>query len=444
MSVFSIIQRAEQQQFALQMKGKSLPSARTLPADKTEERDEKAADKTKQLAETLVATTSSSNTGGGNASQNSKDADILKDFKDAVDLNSTLSRAVKDGADAERQLRIERLTQQIERMKEMLKFVTPEKAEKMLKELQQLAKTFRTASIELRKAAEKIGPDLPNAAVDVAADATALALTNPQQAQADLLDTVSKITDTLLARLQGPATTPASLDLSPAGEQRVKTIKTPASRAESGHEAFVSTQPSAKTSPVYSGQDKAGNEKAVSQPLAASREDSLPVITGFAGVMTELQGAVQRANDAAFNTAAVYAYADLQHQSDTLYRQGRKETMRAEHEQLTKIFEELKMLAKSLEALVDMEDEENRERMLDVLVKLLEGFTVLDDDDLKQFLGVGEHTPLAADGAENGTRTISSSMVVSSVSVETSVSITISTSGAAEAPTPALGAGIVA
>jgi len=422
MSIFSIIQNAQEQQFSLQMKGRgvALPDTRD-PAEKSEDaKREKTTEKAVELATELIGTTSAS--GSDEESEASK---IVEDFKDAVDLNSTISRAIKDSADTEREARIERIAQEIGRMKEVLKFATPEKAEKMLKELQQLAKLFRTASVELGRAAAKMGPDEPNRVVDVAADATAYAIDREtggaQAAQAELMETVAEVADALMSSGFG-APSPVAV----------------ANSGASAPNKAASTPPS-QSGALLQDADQVGTASIVP---AADPESPFLKTERLGYLVHSLQNSLYQANDAAFQKAAVYAYADFQHMSDSMYRQGRKETMRAEHETLMKVFEELKNLAKSLEALVDMEDEDTRERVIDVWKKLEDGLEILEDDDLQQFLGAGRFAPIGRSEAGGGT--VSSSLVMSSVSVETSVSITISTSGPAAAPTLATGTGIVA
>lgn len=162
MSVFSIIQNSQQKMFNLQMGGRLPETARTVAPSgsvsdgKAAKSDAKAIERAEKLVEATAPQTGDT--------QNEAD-EIVDEFKDAVDLNSTLSRPVKDGADTEREMRIERMAQKIKAMKEKIRFATPEKAKRMLQELQQISKEFKTASLELRKAAEKIGPDRPNTVV---------------------------------------------------------------------------------------------------------------------------------------------------------------------------------------------------------------------------------------------------------------------------------------
>jgi len=441
MSIFSIIQNAQEQQFSLQMKGRgiNLPDTRE-PSEEAEDKErEKAVEKAVTLAKGLIETTSASQS---QSQEDTEASGIFKDFKDAVDLNSTISRAIKDSADTEREARIDRISQEIGRMKETLKFATPEKAEKMLKELQQLAKLFRTATVELGRAAAKMGPDTPNRVVDVAADATAFAIDRQtggaQAAQADLMETVAEVADALLSAGFGAAS-PGEVPAGDTSRQQAGTLQ--AATPQTATPQTTAPKAAGPTATDQSGtaqSDQAQSGPAQSgAPLQAADQDGTAVIApaedpgqlfrkgehlGY--LMHSLQSSLHAANDAAFQKAAVYAYAEFQHQSDSLYRQGRKETMRAEHETLMKVFEELKNLAKSLESLLDMEDEDTRERVIDVWKKLEDGLEILEDDDLQQFLGAGRFAP--AGRGEAGAGTVSSSLVMSSVSVETSVSITIS------------------
>ncbi|WP_346892151.1 hypothetical protein [uncultured Roseibium sp.] len=373
MSVFSIIQRSQQQQFSLQTNGAPLPKVGTATGNRTKDAEAKSAEKAKDLADSLTETTTPQSEEAQDEAEK-----MVEEYKDAVDLNSSLSRAVKDNADAERELRIERMAQQIKRMKEALRFATPEKAKQMLRELQQIAKNFRTASIELRKAAEKIGPDRPNMAVDVAADATSHAIQTKIGS--------SDVTPDDLAAAAGDLA--SSLFAAP-----------PASMA-------APADTSAGDAPV--------------RDMASLLDPG--ALSDFA---TELQETLLQKKDAAFYQSAVHTYADLQHQSDSLYRKSRIDSMRGEHGQLLELFEEIKLLADSLETLVDKEDEQVQEAMTDIGKKLAEGYEILDNDDLQRFLQAGRYAPVA--GLDTGTQGASGITVsVSSISVETTVSISVS------------------
>lgn len=362
MTLFSIIQQSSQQQFELKMKGKvPLQQSSTGQRSREDAALQTSAEKLKDLGAALVDTTS-----GETDEASSEGEDILKDFQDAVDLNSTLTRAVKDNADAERDLRIDRMAQTIARMKEELKFATPEKAKRMLRELQQIAKDFRMAAIELRKAAEKIGPDLPNGAVDVAADATSLAID----------------------RKLGPEEVPP--------EDLARSVEGPAA---------VLFNPLGQTE--LPGQDQTG---AMAGGLGPFEDSLLP------GLPAE--------KDATYFKDAVYAYAAAQHQSDSTYRQGRIEGMREEHDRLMQIFEEIELLAGTLETLADKEDEDVQEAFAALFEDLAEGFSLLDADDLQQFLGAGRYA--LPDAAGSGAVPGLSTVTVTSLTVETSVSVSVS------------------
>ncbi|XYK79071.1 MAG: hypothetical protein ROO70_14975 [Labrenzia sp.] len=388
MTVFSIINNAQQQQFNLQMRGR-IPDTAKLPqntdAAESDKQEAKAAEKTLKTAELLVETTSAQT-----GDRQSEGDDLVEDFKDAVDLNAALTRVVKDGADVEREIRIERMAQEIKRMKEMLKFATPEKAKRMLQELQQVSKEFKTASLELRKAAEKIGPDTPNRVVDVAAEATVFALDRtgkaPTVTNSDLLAYAEDFTSSLVS-IQQPTQSHLSPSLTPPA---------PDHESNSGDNS--------------TGQDRVETATSIFEALEA---------TGF---IDRLEADLAAKNQSAFRKASVYAYADRQHQSDSIYRQSRIEGMRAEHDALSQLFKEIKLLAGQLESLVDKDDEEVQEAMLSLIKNLAEGYAVLDAEDLQQFLGAGHYA------SPGGATPSGPSVMISanSVSVETSVSISIS------------------
>ncbi|WP_153768213.1 hypothetical protein [Labrenzia sp. CE80] len=408
MSVFSIIQNSQQQAFNLQMRGR-LPDSAELPAsaqigyqtsNQYEEDRTKADDADKERAKALIATTTELS-----GQENSEADDIVESYKDAVDLNSTLSRAVKDGADTEREMRIERMSQQIAAIKERLKFATPEKAKRILLELQQISKDFRTASVELRKAAEKIGPDLPNRAVDVAADATVAALGTASGSSEISVDDLLGITADLSTSLQ--------TNLTPATPEAVET----GSLAENSQSQPTDLE---ETTPTNS------SESAVQDDTALETLTSIYDALESSGFIDRLQNELLVRNEVAFREASVYAYAEMQHQSDSIHHQNRIEGLRGEHEALTKIFEKIDLLAGQLETLVDKEDEEVQEAMESLLNNLAQGFELLDDDDLQQFLGVGRYASPAGTNLAGGTSGSSVTVSMSSISVETSVSISIS------------------
>ncbi|MBS8260405.1 hypothetical protein DYI23_09270 [Roseibium polysiphoniae] len=408
MSVFSIIQNSQQQAFNLQMRGR-LPDSAELPAsaqtgsqtsNQSEEDRTKADDANKERAEALMATTTELS-----GQENSEADDIVEGYKDAVDLNSTLSRAVKDGADTEREMRIERMSQQIAAIKERLKFATPEKAKRMLLELQQISKDFRTASVELGKAAEKIGPDLPNGAVDVAADATVAALGTASGSSEISVDDLLGIAADLGTSLQTNLTpaTPEALETDPL--------------VENSQPQSTGLQETASASSL---------ENAAGEDTALGTLTSIYDALETSGFMDRLQNELLVKNEVAFREASVYAYAEMQHQSDSIHRQNRIEGLRGEHEALTKIFEEIGLLAGQLETLVDKEDKEVQEAMESLLNNLAQGFELLDDDDLQQFLGVGRYASPAVTDLAGATSGSSVTISMSSISVETSVSISIS------------------
>ncbi len=53
-----------------------------------------------------------------------------------------------------RKQKIEMVQKRIERLKEMLRFATPEQAKRLLKELKQISKEFKSASQDLKSAGQ--------------------------------------------------------------------------------------------------------------------------------------------------------------------------------------------------------------------------------------------------------------------------------------------------
>jgi|GEM_PF-3528531 len=398
MSVFSIVQNSRQQMFNLQMKGR-MPDTAKLPSASSKAGDDKQAkanEKIKERAEDLIGATAAPT----EEAQTEAD-EIVEDFKDAVDLNSTLSRAVKDGADTEREMRIERIAQKIKALKEKIRFATPEQAKRMLQELQQISKEFKTASVELRKAAEKIGPDLPNTVVDVAADATVAALGNkdvsPEVTLTDLLGYAEDFT--------------ASLQIALPAAAQMSSATAPEKAALPDQSTGTGPEPADQSEPADPVEQSLEKIDALFDQLESS---------GFIG---DLQRDLAQKNSAAFRKASVYAYADMQHQSDSLHRKSRIDGMRAEHEALSELFEEIALLASQLETLAEKDDQQVQEAMESIVKNLAEGYAILDADDLQKFLGAGRYAPPSGAGQSAGAGVTVS---MSSVSVETSVSISIS------------------
>ncbi|QDG78819.1 hypothetical protein [Labrenzia sp. PHM005] len=343
MSVFSILNKASQQQFNLRLHNGAQPQP-----------------KSQANAEALVT-----NLTGTSAPLSEKENEtaqsLLKDFTEATRINGTLVKSVKDSKDAMRKEKLERIEQRIKQLKEMMRFATPEQAKRLLKELKQISKEFSSAAKDLNKAAENLGSAGPNSAVTAAADA------------------FSSVIDSTLGNQPASAAVPAT---------SVATGTSEASpQASSTHTINSST--TTETSPE-----------------APNNNNSIPPNED------ELSGEQQKEH----YKAAIYAYADQQHLADKTHHDQRVEGMRAEHEDLRKIAQDLKMLANWLEALADKDDEDQQDDLKEIKDALKAGNEDLNDPALQETLGVGL-TDLAK---------TSTGPATSSISIDTSVSIKVS------------------
>ncbi|WP_420411716.1 hypothetical protein [Roseibium sp.] len=269
---------------------------------------------------------------------------------------------MKDSKDAMRKEKLQRIEQRIKQLKEMMRFATPEQAKRLLKELKQISKEFSSAAKDLNKAAESLGSTEPNSAVTAAADA------------------FSSVIDSTLGNQAAPAAVPAT------------GVATSASEA--------SPQASSSTQRTNSDANTANSPETLNKNnINQSNED-------------ELSGTQQKEH----YKAAIYAYADQQYLADKTHHDQRVEGMRAEHEDLRKIAQELKMLANWLEALADKDDEDQQDDLKKIKDALKAGNEELNDPALQETLGVG-----LTDLAETST-----GQATSSISIDTSVSIKVS------------------
>lgn len=343
MSVFSILNKASQQQFNLRLQNGAQPQP-----------------KSQTNAEALVT-----NLAGTSAPLTEKENEtaqsLLKDFTEATQINSTLAKSVKDSKDAMRKEKLQRIEQRIKQLKEMMRFATPEQAKRLLKELKQISKEFSSAAKDLNKAAENLGSTGPNSAVTAAADA------------------FSSVIDSTLGNQAAPAVVPAT------------GVATSVSEASPQASSTHTINPSTTTE---TSQESPNNNNSI-----PPNED-------------ELSGEQQKEH----YKAAIYAYADQQYLADKTHHDQRVEGMRAEHEDLRKIAQDLKMLANWLEALADKDDEDQQDDLKEIKDALKAGNEDLNDPALQETLGIG-----LTDLAETST-----GPATSSISIDTSVSIKVS------------------
>ncbi|MEP3048769.1 MAG: hypothetical protein ABJL55_15640 [Roseibium sp.] len=147
MSVTSTINRHNQQQFSMRAgNGAQAGSNNTKSAD--------------ALVKGLTSSASPLSDEDHKAAKS-----LIEDYKEAVDLNSKLSKSIKDNKDALREQKVEQIQQRIKQLKEMLRFASPQQAKRMLKELKQVSKEFSAAAKDLGKAGTDAGTGAPNPAV---------------------------------------------------------------------------------------------------------------------------------------------------------------------------------------------------------------------------------------------------------------------------------------
>lgn len=81
---------------------------------------------------------------------------LSEEYENAVSIGRGLKKAADSMQDGMRGEKISRLKQRIERLKEMLKFATPEQARKLIKELKSISKEFKAVAKDLGEAASSL------------------------------------------------------------------------------------------------------------------------------------------------------------------------------------------------------------------------------------------------------------------------------------------------
>lgn len=309
MSVTSIINRHNQQQFSL----RAGAGAQNAPNNT-------------KSAEALL---NSLNNSATPLSEKEHDAakSLINDYKDAVDLNSSLSKSMENNKDAMRQERIARIEERIKQLKEMLRFASPEQAKRMLKELKQVSKEFSAAAKDLSKAGNDAGSGGVNPAVEASTNI------------------VTSVIDSTFATSQTNAS-PLS----------------PTTTAETLSSASV--EATATATATAKGYNASGEPTDPNKPLTAAEQKE------------ELK-------------SDIYAYADRQAEATKTHFDSRIDGMRDEHENLRKISEELKILAGQLENLADKDDKDTKKTIKDIWNDIKKGVKHLNDRGLHDSLEVG-------------------------------------------------------
>ncbi|MEM5584458.1 hypothetical protein WNZ15_18485 [Roseibium sp. AS2] len=264
---------------------------------------------------------------------------LFDSYKESVELTSSLARSVENNQDSMRSQKISQIKQRIEQLKEMLRFASPEQAERLLKELKQISKEFKSAAQGLAKAGSALaaGSSVSTIAASATghvdtATASAGAVVNPAAAVAE--------TTAATASTGAPVTTTGPLPANTPSEE------------EGG-----AAQTSSETIP---GEQDAQDENA--------------------GWQADL-------------TAAIQTYADRQEEADKAHQSGQVETLKAQREELRKIARDIKMLADQLERLAEDDDEDAHKALKDVRGNMTAGDRALNDPELERALETG--TPMS-------------------------------------------------
>ncbi|XYK82043.1 MAG: hypothetical protein ROO70_07485 [Labrenzia sp.] len=312
MSFFSIVSNASQQQFSLrpQTNGSGLQ-------------------KSVRSAETLLDQIG--NTASPLTEEEQKAAqDLLQDFKDAVETSVSMSRALQDNKDALREERLARIEARIEQLKELLRFATPEQANRLLKELKHISKEFSSAANGLKKAAGELGG---GSGSSLSATANAVS---------------SVISSTLGSASQPPT---------------------------------ASNQGAVGSSAAQVATAKHLSEPAVSNPDTGTPSE----YTGIKGGTATGRGSKTREEQTESLKAGVFAYAEQQAKSETAHKDSRIAGMRDEQDRLCKVGDDIEMLAKWLEALAE-KDDVTKDDLDDIRDELKAGRDDLNDPELLETL----------------------------------------------------------
>ncbi|WP_306149437.1 MULTISPECIES: hypothetical protein [unclassified Roseibium] len=312
MSFFSIVSNASQQQFSLrpQTNGSGLQTS-------------------VRSAETLLDQIG--NTASPLTEEEQKAAQgLLQDFKDAVETNISMSRALQDNKDALREERLARIEARIEQLKELLRFATPEQAKRLLKELKQISKEFSSAANGLKKAAGELGGG----------------------SGSSLSATANAVSSVISSTLGSASQPPTVSNLGAVGSSA----------------AQVATA-------------KHLSEPAVSNPDTGTPSE----YTGIKDGTATGRGSKTRVEQTEALKSGVFAYAEQQAKSETAHKDSRIAGMRDEQDRLRKVGDDIEMLAKWLGALAE-KDDETEDDLDDIRDELKAGRDDLNDPELVETL----------------------------------------------------------
>ncbi|GAB2185401.1 hypothetical protein [Roseibium sp. LAB1] len=299
-----------------------------------------ASNRTGSLATAQTLTTFLGASGSADAEDKAKS--LFETYKDSVELNNSLSRSVEANKDALRSQKINKAKERIERLKEMLRFATPEQAKRLLKELKQISKEFKSASQDLKSAGQSLSGGLsgPSALAGMSNVTGAAAVTAGAGLQ--------------VAGTQAPVTAmDATTSISQAN------VTAPASEADAA--SLASENQVTDASPT--GQDQAG------QSQNGEEKD---------GTSPEEQGSKSWQEDL---KAAILTYTERQQETDIAHAASRRSGLQGDKEALAKIAADIKSLAAQIERLLKRDNRESKKDLKDVRDDLKDGIKALRDSN---------------------------------------------------------------
>jgi ElaB/YqjD/DUF883 family membrane-anchored ribosome-binding protein len=289
----------------------------------------------------------------GSAEDEDKAKSLFETYKDSVELNNSLSRSVEANKDALRTQKINKAKERIERLKEMLRFATPEQAKRLLKELKQVAKEFKSASQDLKSA----GQSLSGGAIGAGALAGASNVTGAPGAP-----TVTADAGSLAAGVQAPITdVVATASLSEA------------SLATSTPEAGVASPSSADqaTATGQTDQGQAGRGQTDQSQNGEKQDGSSPEEQKSESWKEDLK-------------AAILTYAERQQETDRAHTASRRSGLQGDKEALAKMADDIKALAAQIERLLKRDDRDSKKDLKEVREDLKDGIKALKNTEITE------------------------------------------------------------
>ena len=305
----------------------------------------------------------------GSADDEDKAKSLFETYKDSVELSDGLARSVENNKDAMRRQKIEMVQKRIERLKEMLRFATPEQAKRLLKELKQISKEFKSASQDLKSAGQGlsgggVGTGVLSGASNVAATADVITGAGTQ------VNATSALVETVPAAASSPET------------------QIPVSGSETG--AATSGPESQATGQAQTGAEQDGSSAGAQEP-DSWREDL---------------------------KAAVLTYTEQQQETNKALAASRRSGLQGDKEALAKMAEDIKSLAQQIERLLKRDERDTKKDLKDVRADLKDGVKALRASDFSAQPGpASTASPAGTDGVSTATGSTSVSLQVSDILV---------------------------